>query len=258
MRHKPRINSALEPQTSVVYIEGVLKITPVKTSLFRSGDSLEDFLWEKVGAHLREGVIIAITSKLFSVAEKCTVPTSEISKRALIEREADRFLCETAHGVCLTIKEGLVIPSAGIDESNSESGDYLLYPKKPYDSARRLYEFFQKKSGIKNFGILMTDSHTTPLRKGVLGIALAHWGFHAIKNLVGEPDLFGRKMKMTSVNVIDALSVAAVYTMGEASERMPVAVIEGAAVEFTSTSSADEIKIDLDQDLYGPLLKGQI
>lgn len=103
----------------------------------------------------------------------------------------------------------------------------------------------------------MTDSHTTPLRKGVTGVALAHWGFHPIENLVGTEDLFKKSLRMTSVNVLDALAVAAVLVMGESAESQPLALLQYPNVKFTDHDTAHEIKIPLHEDLYGPLmLKG--
>ena len=235
-----------------------LKSVPIKTAIYRYGTNLQEFIWKAIHAQLHEGMIVAVTSKIISIAENELVPMAQISKRALIEREADHFLCETSFNVCLTVKHGLVIPSAGIDESNSESGHYILYPKDPYLSAQRLCDFLKQKSGFKKMGVIITDSHTSALRKGVVGVGLSHWGFKAIKNLVGEDDLFGRKIKMTSVNVLDALAVAAVLTMGESSECQPIALLEYGDAEFTEVTSADEIKIPLEEDLYGPLLRGRL
>ncbi len=154
----------------------------------------------------------------------------------------------------LTIKHGLILPSAGIDESNSATDDYILYPLDPYASAKKLGEDLRARSGFNKVGVILTDSHTTSLRKGVTGVGLAHWGFRAIRSEVGREDLFGRKLKMTAVNVLDALSVAAVLTMGESSEARPIALLQYDQIEFTSSTSPDEIKIPLEEDLYGPLL----
>ncbi len=39
------------------------------------------------------------------------------SKEEIIKREADAIV-DMAHSICLTIKDNILIPSAGIDESN--------------------------------------------------------------------------------------------------------------------------------------------
>ncbi len=231
-----------------------LSAKPIQTSIYRADIPLEDFLWQHLEGQLQEKTIIAITSKIISVSENRLVQKSQISKAELIQQEADVLICETIYGVSLTIKDGILIPSAGIDESNSEDGAYILYPRDSFASARQIWEFLRNKSGIKNLGIIITDSHTHPLRRGVTGIALAHWGFKATRNLVGDSDLFGRKITMTSVNVVDSLAVAAVFVMGEAAECQPIALVEATDVVFCDETNPSEIQIPLDQDLYGPLI----
>jgi dihydrofolate synthase / folylpolyglutamate synthase len=235
-----------------------LRVAAIRTSVFRQGDDLLSFMT----AHLPKdrsiirGSVIALTSKIVSLAENCVVPRSEVSKIDLVKRESDHFLGEVGHGVSLTIKHGLFIPSAGIDESNSESGDYITFPKDPFQSARRLHEGLKAHYGLGNeFGILITDSHTLPLRRGVVGIALSYWGFKPTRKLIGKEDLFGRKVQLTSVDVADALATAAVLVMGEVAEQSPLAIIPEASVEFTSETDPAEISIPATEDLYGPIYR---
>ena len=231
------------------------RVIPLRTEVFSAGEDLVDFVVRGVPRErVAEKMILAITSKIVSIAEGALVPRGEIGKPELIHREAEAYLGETLYGVALTIKHGILIPSAGIDESNSVDGAFILFPKDPYASARRLHAALRKAWGLHDLGIIITDSHTQPLRKGVTGIGLAHWGFKATRDLVGESDLFGREMKMTHVNVLDALAVSAVYGMGEVAERRPLALIYGSGAEFTETSSQTEIAIPREGDLYGHLL----
>jgi len=236
-------------------LSSYLSVNPIQTSIFHPGDDLVEFILQNASMHLKENSILAITSKIFSIAENRIIPRDSISKIDLIKKDCDYFVCETSHGVCLTIKHGLLIPSSGIDESNSESGDYLLFPENPFQSLEILHEKLQSKLNIRSFGLIMTDSHSHALRKGVTGIALAHWGFKATRNLVGAEDLFGRKLKMTMVNVVDSLAVSAVLTMGEAAEACPLAILQCNHIEFTDRTDPSEIRIPLEEDLYGPLLK---
>jgi uncharacterized integral membrane protein (TIGR00697 family) len=231
------------------------RVVPFRTEVFSAGQDLVDFVVRSVPKErVREGMILAITSKIVSLAEGELVTRAAVEKGALIRREADTFLGETLYGVALTIKHGILIPSAGIDESNSADGSFILFPKDPYASARRLHAALRERWDVKDLGILITDSHTQPLRKGVTGIGLSHWGFRATRNLVGTADLFGREMKMTHVNVLDALAVAAVYAMGEVAERRPLAIVYGSGAEFTETTARAEIEIPVEEDLYGHLL----
>ena len=234
-----------------------LKITPIATDLFQQGESLEKFILSSLEDYsVKEESVLAVSSKLFSLAENRVVQTTD--KNKLIQQEADEDLGESSYGYHLTIKEGLLLPSAGIDQSNSPTGEYLLFPKNPYLSLNKLWKALTNRWSLKRFGLLMTDSHTTPLRRGVTGVALAHWGFKAVKDLRGQPDLYGRELKVTTINNVDALAGGAVWLMGEGSERRPLALIENASLEWSSSSSSEEIRIPIEEDLYKSLLKNKI
>ena len=232
------------------------QVSAIGTDLLQPGQNLGEF----VARHLtgdytpRDGLVLAVTSKIVSLAEGRLVPTASITKKELVQKEADVYLGDIGYGCYLTIKHGLLIPSAGIDESNSGGTQYILYPEKPFESARLLHRSLSEEFGIKNLGIILTDSHTTPLRRGVTGIALAYWGMRGVRNLVGKPDLFGKPLQYTRVNIVDALAAAAVLAMGEADERRPLALIEGADVEFVSNTDPKEVEIPLEEDLYRPML----
>jgi F420-0:gamma-glutamyl ligase len=243
------------PESGFFIYDPRMEVIALQTEIFNLGGDLTEFVVRSVPGHkVAEGMILAVTSKIVLLAERAIVPRSETEKGPLIRREADVFLGETLFGVALTIKHGILIPSAGIDESNSADGAFILFPKDPYASAQRLHGALQKAWNLKNLGIIITDSHTQALRKGVTGIGLSHWGFRATRDLVGTNDLFGREMKMTHVNVLDALSVATVYAMGEVAERRPLAIVYESGAEFTTSTSAAEIAISREEDLYGHLL----
>ena len=240
-----------------------LSVEALVTRIFRERESLLSFVAESVenamDPGLLESKVVAVTSKIVSLSEGRVVKRASIDKESLIRQEADVFMGSMGYGSFLTIKEGLLIPSAGVDESNAEGGDYILYPQNPFASAEELRQDLALRWKLNRFGVLLTDSHTTPLRAGVTGIALAHSGFCGILNRVGASDLFGRPLKMTRVNVADALAVAAVLCMGEAGECSPLAVIESQNLEFLSTHSLEkrkhECRISPELDLYAPFLK---
>lgn len=252
-----------------------IKITPIKTKIYRPSMNINDFVINSIDEYLNnqaslhnktrplksylEGSILAITSKIVSLSEGKLIPKSQVSdKDELIRSEADYDLGKVAFDCRLTIKEGLFIPSSGIDESNSENGDYILYPENPFKSSQMIYENLIKHYNLNDFGIIMTDSHTMPLRQGVMGIALSYWGFKGVKNMIGKHDLFGRHLKMTQMDLADGLATAAVLMMGEADECSPLALIENPPVEFSKTTDPSEISILPEKDLYYPLYKDRI
>ncbi|MGZ3721906.1 MAG: coenzyme F420-0:L-glutamate ligase [Bdellovibrionales bacterium] len=231
-----------------------VSVQALKTGIFHAGQDLFEFLGMSLKEVRLEGNILAITSKIVSLAENRIVAKEGVDKIALIKKEADKYLCEGALGFHLTIKHGLLIPSAGIDESNSETGGYILYPENPYASAQQIHQHLKSIYKLRQFGVILTDSHSMPLRRGVTGISLAHWGIRATESLAGQPDLFDRQLKYTHVDVVDSLAAMGVFVMGEADDCTPLAVISGATVEFTESTLENEIAIEPEVDLYFPLL----
>jgi len=208
---------------------------------------------------LKESSIIVVTSKVVSIWEGRCVKISEVkSKDELIKQEADLYLDKetSKYDVILTIKNNILIPTAGIDESNA-NGYYILWPENPFLSAKKIYNFIKKEYKIKNLGVIISDSHTTPLRTGMVGIGIAYYGFNPLRNYIGKKDIFGRELRMSQTNIADSLAVAAVYEMGESSEQTPIAVIEDAGnIEFKENVKEDLLKMDFKDDLYYPALKG--
>lgn len=210
---------------------------------------------------LSEKSIVAISSKVVSIWQGRCVATSSISKDELIKREADSYLPRefTPHGwVIHTIKNGLFIPTAGIDLSNG-SGYYILWPENPMKAAADIRDFLRQKFNLKNIGVIITDSHSVPLHRGTIGITLGHAGFSPIKDYRGKKDLFGREFVVEMANVADQLSCAALLAMGEGSEQTPVAYISDVEIEFVEKYQPKDktltFEVPLDEDLYGPFIK---
>jgi F420-0:gamma-glutamyl ligase len=225
----------------------------------------ESFLAEKI--KLKEKSIVVITSKIVAIGQgRCVKINPDLSeekhkkeKDALVKKEAQFFIDRKDvpnKMVVITIKNNILIPSAGIDESNA-NGYYILWPQNPFLEAQRIWRFLRKEFKIKKLGIIISDSHTTPLRAGMMGIAISYYGFNPLNSFVGKRDIFGRRLKMTRVSVADSLAVAAVFEMGESNEMTPIAIIEDAKdikFGFDSTKN-DPMKIDKKIDLYYPLIK---
>jgi Uncharacterized conserved protein len=110
--------------------------------------------------------------------------------------------------------------------------------------------------GIKTLGVLITDSRTVPLRSGTTGISLGYAGFEGLRDYRGLPDIYDRPFKVSQTNVADGLAAAAVFIMGEGSERQPLATVTDARVVFTDRAiKKEEIQIPLEDDLYLPFFK---
>jgi coenzyme F420-0:L-glutamate ligase len=227
-----------------------MKVIPVTTRIFQEGEDLLDFITDHI-RRLKEESILVVTSKIVALSEKRTaIIENAQTKEKLIRSESD-WAMPTKY-VWLTIKDGMVMASAGIDESNA-NGKLILLPKDSFKTARFLRKTLQRKYGVKRLGVLITDSRTAPLRAGVTGATLGYAGFRGIKDYRGTPDIFGRKFHFSQVNIADSLAAAAVLVMGEGKEQRPLAIIEECPVEFCERIRRRELHIDIQEDMYRPL-----
>lgn len=125
---------------------------------------------------------------------------------------------------------GFVAANAGVDQSNvcqDEQDDrVLLLPQNPDRTAERIRESLQNRYGVA-MGIVINDSFGRPWRNGIVSVALGAAGLPAVRSLVGKPDLYGRKMRVTECGFADQIATAASLVMGETNEGMPVIHIRG-------------------------------
>lgn len=229
-----------------------MKLTPVQTAVFTESENLPGFIAHHI-ARLPEESVLVVSSKIVALWKGLTTPYKSLhQKEMLIKRESDVALKTPL--AWLTIKSGMVMTNAGIDESNA-GGKLILLPQDCYACAAELCAALRKIYKIKKLGIIITDSMILPLRAGVIGAAVAYAGFKGVADERGKKDIFGKKLEITLVNLADPLAAAASLLMGEAAQRRPLCVIEGAPVRFTPRTDSDEIKYPVENDLYTPLFK---
>ena len=126
---------------------------------------------------------------------------------------------------------GFVMANAGVDQSNvGPDGDerVLLLPLAPDESAAKLKAQLDREFGV-DLGVIINDSFGRPWRNGVVGVALGAAGVPALRNLVGAPDIFGRKMRVTEVAMADEIAAAASLLMGQGDELIPAVHVRGVA-----------------------------
>lgn len=211
---------------------------------------------------LKEKSVVAITSKIIAICEGRFVKVGTANKDDLIAKEAEYYLPRklNKYGAMLTIKQNILAPSAGIDESNAH-GHYILWPKNPQKTANQVRAYLRKKHKVKNLGVIITDSRTLPLRWGTIGVSLAYSGFKPLNNYIGKKDLFGRRLKVTKSNIADALAVVAVLVIGEGAEQTPIAIMEDISfVQFRDTNPPKKelqmFNVDMRKDdMYAPVLQ---
>jgi len=236
-------------------------VQPIKTKILQPP---QDDLLAAIENSLKsipERSIVVIASKVVSIWQGSCIPLKDRNKDELVAQEADLYLPReaTPGAWCMhTIKNNVFIPAAGVDESNAD-GYYILWPKEVQATAKQLWAWLRKKYNVKNLGVIITDSHTIPLRRGVLGISLAHYGFNPLKDYRDKPDLFGRKFTMAQTNIADGLAATAVVVMGEGSEATPLCLISDIPwVTFVTKPTASKLpfssfEIKTKEDMYYPL-----
>lgn len=225
-------------------------IKPIRTSVFNEGDDLSKFIIKHIKI-LADDSVLVVTSKIVALAEKRTVAASTAAVKDKLIRAESSWAIPGKYA-WLTLKDGLLMPSAGIDESNAQ-GKLILLPRDSFRAARLLRRQLMKHYHVKNLGVLITDSRVLPLRAGVTGVTLGYSGFRGLKDYRNKLDIFKRPFKFSQTNVADGLAAAAVLAMGEGSEQQPLAIITKAPVEFVAKDKPNELAIPLKDDLYRAL-----
>ena len=234
-----------------------MRLYAVKTRVIKIGDDPVQVILQSLreqNLKLEDNDILAVTSKIIAYAEDRLVKLSDVkpSDKAkklaqqfslqpefaeLILREADKIYGGVEKAV-LTLKNGILIANAGIDNKNSPIGFAVLWPKNAEKWAMRIREEIKRKTGRK-VAVLIVDSGLIPLRIGTVGLALAVAGFKPIKDCREEKDIYGKPLVITRHAIADSLASAAHLLMGEAAEKTPIVLIKDASVDF-------------DDGVYGP------
>jgi len=250
-----------------------LTIVPIHFPTVRAGDELADLILNGVRRErlrLRSGDIVAVASKIVSTCEARYVKLEathvtraakhlaarwRIDERlaAIVTSEADRVV-GGVNGFLLTIKNGFLVPNAGVDLKNSPPGTAMLWPRDPDRSARELRRILERRYN-NEIGVEIIDSHVTPLRLGTVGLAIGVSGFVPVLDHRGLRDIFGRRIRVTQANVADDVASAAHLLMGENAERIGAVLVRGVAVSPNARANGESARLSLGRCLVGNNLK---
>ena len=228
----------------------------IPTNIILPNDDIVSILIESMSQQklsLLNGDIIVIASKVIATVENRLQRLSEVkpsqdayfyaNKTGLSPEFLEIVLQESdnifgwVHGALLTLHNGIMQANAGVDASNVPLGYAILHPKNPIKMADQLRQSIIEQTGTK-IGVIITDSHTRPLRMGTTSFALAASGIQeSIVDERGKHDIFGRKMHVTRRAVADMLATAANLLMGETSEQIPMVIIRDAPVSISERSA---------------------
>ena len=232
-------------------------LIPVRTrALVPPQDDLWDAL-DPVLPPLQDGDIVAITSKVVAIHQgRCVAVDAVGDKEELVAREAEAWIprASSKYRITLAIKGSTLIASAGIDASNAR-GHYVLWPNDPWGAAREIAVHLRQKHALARLGVVLTDSHCIPLRRGTVGISISCFGFEPLFDYRGRLDIFGRPLEVTMSNQADAMAAAAVGLMGEGAECIPAVVVRNwPGLTFSDGDHRDSFLIPPDEDIFAPLL----
>ena len=250
------------PQLALIGLRGLPIIQP--------GDDLAALISDAIGAEglaLREGDVLAVTSKIISKAEgrfeklAAVIPGDEALRLAavtgkdpriveLVLRESVAVVRCAPNVLVVRHRLGFVSASAGIDQSNVDGGEgtVLLLPLDPDESARRLREQLGERTSVQP-AIVVSDSHGRPFRLGNVGVAIGAAGLPALRDLRGQPDLFGRPLKISMQGLADEIASAANLVSGEGEEGLPVVLLRGLRFAATDGRATDLLRPP-EQDLF--------
>ncbi len=223
---------------------------PVKTRIIVPGD---DIVALAISAgdndsdlKLSDDDILVIAESAIASAEGRICLLSDISPSPAAYRYAEEFKMDPAlaevvmresdsivggiDGFLLCMKDGTLLPNAGVDESNAPEGSVILLPEDPDSSASFIRESVRARCGVV-IGVIIADSRTHPMRYGCSSVAIGCSGIQAVCDERGRTDLFGRRLQVTRRAVADNISSAAVLLMGEADESVPMVIVRGLDVE---------------------------
>ncbi len=232
------------------------KIVPPKDNFLHA-------LFDAKGFKPRDGDVVAISSKVLAIDEgMCVKAATRENKESLAKKISEKYV-ELGYGrnrrAIFTITNGVLIRTAGIDESNG-NGYYVLWPKDPKKTAQKYKLAIEKKYNVKLAGVIVTDSYSIPLRRGAIGFALAWAGMNPTKDYRGSLDVFGRALKVTVANVVDAIAASAVLMMGEAGESTPVVIVRGLKnieKEGKVKNDLDNFPVKMEDDIFSTFLLSQ-
>lgn len=238
-----------------------MRISTRKSPLLTPRSHTVEQLLDSCLENLDEKSVVAMSSKAIALCQGRVADKTSTIKEEVIKTEADKFMPIDfgEYAFHFTITNNTFIPSAGVDESNA-ADTYVLWPAEPQKVANQIRKYLKQKFNLNHVGVIITDSNSMPpLRRGTIGIMLAHSGFLATKNEVGEPDLFGKKFRFSHAGIGSGLAAAADVVMGQGRQQTPVAVITDLDfVEFQDRNPTDEelaiAYVPLEDDLYSPFL----
>ena len=232
------------------------------TRVIRSGDSVPDCVItaaQQVCGGFNDGDILVLAETAVATAEGNVIPLSTITPSAWAKRLSEQYQMDARvvevvvreadsvvggiPGFLLCMKNGTLLPHAGVDASNAPLGCVTPLPENPDRSALVIKKTIEVRCNVK-IGVIIADSRTHAMRRGCSGVAIGAAGITAVIDDRGRSDLFGRTLEVTKRAVADNIASAAELVMGEADESTPGAIIRGLGIPICDQTGIETISAD--------------
>ncbi|MEF8827242.1 MAG: coenzyme F420-0:L-glutamate ligase [Halapricum sp.] len=156
------------------------------------------------------------------------IPVGEIGEDIVMDHAVDPEAAEEAiaelPSALVTDRDGRLCTNAGIDWSNAPEGEMTLLPEDTDESARRIREELEARTG-KDLAVILADSEI--LGPGSMDLATGCSGIQAVDSNFGRTDLYGQP-KIGGMDMIaNELTAGSALLFGQADERIPVVVVRG-------------------------------
>ena len=206
---------------------------------------------------IQDGDILIITQKIISKQEGSIVNLSQVMPSLLatgiaseykkdprivqlILDQSKRIIRMNDGVIIVETPHGFVCANAGVDESNVKDGYVTILPKNADESAKKLQQEIQKKTG-KNVAVIISDTFGRPFREGQTNCAIGISGISSITDYVGTKDTFGKILHVTAIAIADEICSAAELVMGKALQT-PIAIVRNYKISNSKGSVNDLLR----------------
>jgi coenzyme F420-0:L-glutamate ligase/coenzyme F420-1:gamma-L-glutamate ligase len=238
--------------------------------LITKGDDLGKIICnaaDRQGLSLKDGDIIVVTQKIVSKAEgrvykliniQPSPLARKIARRSrkspelieLILRDAQSLVRLHNGHIITETRQGWICANAGVDVSNVSGGDSAaLLPLDPDESAKRVRKRIMDLLKIK-VAVIISDTFGRPFRLGHTDVGIGSSGIQPLFDMRGERDLYGYVLRVKQTAVIDELASAAELVIGNADEKIPVAIIRGYHYHPSEAHKATELVMPRARNLF--------
>ena len=246
-----------------------LRVVPLTgIPIVKEGDDIAAQIIEAAAAQdlkLADGDVLSVTQRIVSRAEGRIFRLDQFEPSAFaldfahrfdkdphvveaVLRESTRIIRQVGGVLITETRHGLKCANAGVDASNVGGEEFVsLLPVDPDASCQRIRDGIRERAGIE-VAVIMTDTFGRPWRHGQTNVAIGLAGMLPFRDYVGELDMDGRELRVTTICVADQIAGMSELVMGK-SDGVPVAVIRGYDYP-RGNGSSHEIVREMELDLF--------